>query len=131
MMKKTMSYHLTPSERAIMDILWHEKSPMPQSAIIDKAKESGTMAWKERSIFSMINSLLEKGIIVEDGFVRSGKTYARTFKATSSRAEFYAHLVRDSLTEKELREFKSCLRCLSTENMAATQPQDSDAPVVE
>ena len=42
-----MSYHLTPSERAIMDILWHEKSPMPQSAIIDKAKESGTMAWKE------------------------------------------------------------------------------------
>lgn len=25
MNKKTMSYHLTPSERAIMDILWHEK----------------------------------------------------------------------------------------------------------
>ena len=48
MNKKTMSYHLTPSERAIMDILWHEKSSMSQSAIIDKAKESGTMAWKER-----------------------------------------------------------------------------------
>ena len=40
MNKKTMSYHLTPSERAIMDILWHEKSSMSQSAIIDKAKES-------------------------------------------------------------------------------------------
>ncbi len=90
MNKKTMSYHLTPSERAIMDILWHEKSSMSQSAIIDKAKESGTMAWKERSIFSMINSLLEKGIIEEDSFIRSGKTYARTFKPTTSRAEFYA-----------------------------------------
>jgi predicted transcriptional regulator len=126
MNKKTMSYHLTPSERAIMDILWHEKSSMSQSAIIDKAKESGTMAWKERSIFSMINSLLEKGIIEEDSFIRSGKTYARTFKPTTSRAEFYAHLVFDGLTEKELREFKSCLRSLSAGNAADVQPQDDD-----
>jgi hypothetical protein len=109
MNKKTMSYHLTPSERAIMDILWHEKSSMSQSAIIDKAKESGTMAWKERSIFSMINS-----------------PYARTFKPTTSRAEFYAHLVFDSLSEKELREFKSCLRSLSAGNAADVQPQDDD-----
>lgn len=126
MNKKTMSYHLTPSERAIMDILWHEKSSMSQSAIIDKAKESSTMAWKERSIFSMINSLLEKGIIEEDSFIRSGKTYARTFKPTTSRAEFYAHLVFDSLSEKELREFKSCLRSLSAGNAADVQPQDDD-----
>lgn len=126
MNKKTMSYHLTPSERAIMDILWHEKSSMSQSAIIDKAKESCTMAWKERSIFSMINSLLEKGIIEEDSFIRSGKTYARTFKPTTSRAEFYAHLVFDSLSEKELREFKSCLRSLSAGNAADVQPQDDD-----
>lgn len=109
-----------------MDILWHEKSSMSQSAIIDKAKESGTMAWKERSIFSMINSLLEKGIIEEDSFIRSGKTYARTFKPTTSRAEFYAHLVFDSLSEKELREFKSCLRSLSAGNAADVQPQDDD-----
>ena len=126
MNKKTMSYHLTPSERAIMDILWHEKSSISQSAIIDKAKESSTMAWKERSIFSMINSLLEKGIIEEDSFIRSGKTYARTFKPTTSRAEFYAHLVFDSLSEKELREFKSCLRSLSAGNAADVQPQDDD-----
>lgn len=85
--------HLTPSERAIMDILWHEKSSMPQSAIIDKAKESGTMAWKERSIFSMINSLLEKGIIEEDSFIRSGKTYARTVNPPTTKVAGFPPLL--------------------------------------
>lgn len=126
MFKKPMSYHLTPSERSIMDILWNAKSSMSQASIVEKAKDADTMTWKERSIFSMVNSLLAKGIIEEDGFIRSGKTYARTFKPTTSRAEFYAHLVFDSLSEKELREFKSCLRSLSAGNAADVQPQDDD-----
>lgn len=73
MSKKPMSYHLTPSERSIMDILWNAKSSMSQASIVEKAKDADTMTWKERSIFSMVNSLLAKGIIEEDSFIRSGK----------------------------------------------------------
>lgn len=73
MSKKPMPYHLTPSERSIMDILWNAKSSMSQASIVEKAKDADTMTWKERSIFSMVNSLLAKGIIEEDSFIRSGK----------------------------------------------------------
>lgn len=38
MFKKPMSYHLTPSERSIMDILWNAKSSMSQASIVEKAK---------------------------------------------------------------------------------------------
>ena len=83
---------------------------MSQLQIIEAAAEKGELTWKERSIFSMLNSLMEKGAIVADGFVRSGKTYARTFKATVSHAEFCANFVLSSLSEDELLEFEQIMR---------------------
>lgn len=44
--------------------------------------------------------------------VRAGKTYARTFSSTITRPEFYAKMVHDSMSEKELTEFKRALKAL-------------------
>lgn len=43
MSKKLMSYHLTSSERSIMDVLWNAKSSMSQASIVEKAKDADTM----------------------------------------------------------------------------------------
>lgn len=76
-----------------MKAFWNSKKPLCQQDILDHVKENGDLFWKERSIFAIINSLMKKGCIKEDGMVRAGKTYARTFAPAMSRAEFYAGMV--------------------------------------
>lgn len=65
--------HLTKSEQQIMEIFWQADHAMAQTEVV---KTCVDRKWKERSIFSMLNSLMEKGVLREVGFVRSGKTYA-------------------------------------------------------
>ena len=73
--------HLTKSEQQIMEIFWKADHAMAQTEVVSTCVER---KWKERSIFSMLNSLMEKGVLREVGFVRSGKTYARTFEPLST-----------------------------------------------
>lgn len=93
-----------------MTVFWNSKKAMPQADVIKKAEDNGIRNWKERSIFSIINNLLAKGLIQADGFVRAGKTYARTFSATMSRPEYYAKMVAHTLNDKELVVFKRALK---------------------
>lgn len=58
---------LTKSERQIMEIIWHADHPMAQGEVVAACK------WKSRSIFSMLNSLMEKGLLKATGYERSGK----------------------------------------------------------
>lgn len=93
-----------------MNVFWDSKKALSQAQVIEKAEENGIRNWKERSIFSIINNLLAKGLIQADGFVRAGKTYARTFSATMSRPEYYAKMVAHTLNDKEIVVFKRTLR---------------------
>ena len=54
-----------------MEIFWQADHAMAQTEVV---KTCVDRKWKERSIFSMLNSLMEKGVLREVGFVRSGKT---------------------------------------------------------
>lgn len=45
------------------------RSPLAQTEVIHTCEDR---KWKERSIFSMLNSLMAKGVLREVGFVRSG-----------------------------------------------------------
>lgn len=107
-----------------MKVLWNSKKPMSQQQIIDATKENGDLFWKERSVFALINSLMRKGLIKEDGMVRAGKTYARTFAAAMSRPEYYAAMVTNALTKKELVEFRRAMRHLANED-AETSDEES------
>ena len=58
---------------------------------------------------SEVNSLMEKGLLREVGFVRSGKTYARTFEPAMSQAEYLAQVINERLPAAELPELLSFL----------------------
>ena len=90
--------HLTKSEQQIMGIFWKADHPMAQTEVVSTCVDR---KWKERSIFSMLNSLMEKGVLKESGFVRSGKTYARTFEPAMSHAEYLAVLIAAQLPVNE------------------------------
>ena len=95
--------HLTKSEQQIMEIFfWQADHAMAQTEVV---KTCVDRKWKERSIFSMLNSLMEKGVLREVGFVRSGKTYARTFEPAMSHAEYLASVIAEQLPAKQLPEF--------------------------
>ena len=49
--------HLTKSEQQIMEIFWQADHAMAQTEVV---KTCVDRKWKERSIFSMLNSLMEK-----------------------------------------------------------------------
>lgn len=106
-----------------MKAFWNGKKPLCQQDIIDHVKENGDLFWKERSIFAIINSLMKKGCIKEDGMVRAGKTYARTFAPAMSRAEFYAGMVTNALTKKELVEFRRAMRQLANEDSESSDEE--------
>lgn len=108
-------YHLTASMETILTILWNSKVPLTQSQIVEEAAKMGNQTFKARSIFSVLNSLLVRELIKEDGFVHAGKTYARTFAPTMTRPEFYAHMINDVLNDKEIAAFKRALKELRKE----------------
>lgn len=82
--------YLRQSETEIMDALWRSQEPMSSAALIDAIPQR---KWKERSVFAIIDGLLKKGLIYEAGFVRRGKTIARTFAPTMTYSEFIADQV--------------------------------------
>lgn len=85
--------HLRPSEMEIMQALWASQEPMSSAALTEAIPDR---KWKERSVFVLLDGLLKKELIYEAGFVRRGKTIARTFAPTMTYSEFVAAQVANS-----------------------------------
>ena len=78
---------LTRSELEIMDVLWAAQAPLSRSDLLERSDEKN---WKDSSVHILLNGLLRKEAIREEGFVKRGKTYARTFLPTMTREEYFA-----------------------------------------
>lgn len=72
---------LTIKEIEIMEILWKEQRALTSSEIVELSQNS---TWKKSSIYILLNSLLKKGAIEVDGFIKNNKAYARTFSPAIS-----------------------------------------------
>lgn len=81
---------LTRSEMEIMDVLWDSGVPLSRADLLERSDEK---RWKDSSVHILLNGLLQKGAIVEAGFVKRSKTYGRTFVPTLSREEYFAQFV--------------------------------------
>ncbi len=81
---------LTKNEFEIMTVLWTAGRPLSRSEIKDL---SVNRTWKDKSIHTLLNSLLDKGAIKEDGFVKCGKTYGRLYAANLDCEEYYSKTV--------------------------------------
>ena len=70
-MKETIEIGtLTKKELEMMNVLWGSETALTASEIL---KASTDRTWKDKSLHLMINSLLQKNLIVVDGFKRMEK----------------------------------------------------------
>ena len=116
---------LTRSEMEIMDVLWEAGEPLSRS---DLLTHSGEKTWKDSSVHILLNSMLQKNLIREAGFVKRGKTYGRTFLPTMTREEYFAATVfshrhqpkivaliralldREDITDEEMAQIKAIVK---------------------
>lgn len=104
--------YLRQSEMEILEALWKNGEPMSSAALIDAIPQR---KWKERSIFAILDGLLKKDLIYEAGFVRRGKTIARTFAPTMTYADFFAKQMAQSLYRPTLPTLVAA--CLDAEDV--------------
>ena len=76
---------LSKSEYDVLTLLWSENRGLTAVEINDLVKDK---SWVNTSIHLILTSMLEKGAIVVDGMVRSGRTYSRIFKAAFTPEEY-------------------------------------------
>ena len=77
---------LTKSELEIMNVLWNAERPLTRSDILSLSEGK---SWKDNSIHILLNGLLKKDAIREDGFARSGKVWGRLYAPNISIDEYY------------------------------------------
>lgn len=108
-------FELTPNEYEIMKTLWREDRALSRSEIIDLTQDK---SWKSSSIHILLNQLLNKEAIEIEGFVRTGKTYGRSYMATISQDDFdlmQLKLKIDRLNPSE-ETFRALIKYLLDEN---------------
>ena len=77
---------LTHNEISFMAVLWSAEAPLSASEILKRCIDR---SWKDASLHTITNKLIEKGAIAEYGFKKDGKAIARTFVPAISCAEYY------------------------------------------
>lgn len=80
----------TVSELSILRLLWEEKIALSGSEILERLPELNLFS---TSIYTILDGMVDKGVLRVDGKVRRGKRFARTFIPTMSQEEFAAKQV--------------------------------------
>lgn len=82
-----MTYHITNSELAILQVMWRENRPLSRGEILELSCDE--KSWHSNSIHILLNAMLKKGTIEAVDFVRSGKVWARTYSPTITAMDYY------------------------------------------
>lgn len=82
-----MKYHITKSELEILGVLWKAERPLSRADILELSSDK---TWKDNSIHILLNGMLKKRVIKEDGFARSGKVWGRLYAPAITVEEYYA-----------------------------------------
>ncbi|MCL2223186.1 MAG: BlaI/MecI/CopY family transcriptional regulator [Oscillospiraceae bacterium] len=77
---------LSKNELQIMTVFWDADRPLTGAEII---KASEGKEWKERSLHSILNNLIEKGAIEWQGSVRDGRTLSRVYAPLISFMDYH------------------------------------------
>ena len=110
---------LTKSEREIMDVLWKQGEALTSSEIIEV---STNRSWGNTSIHLLLKSLLDKSVIEVDGFKKTTKNYARTFKPSISQYDyFFQENFRGIPLEKRIKFIEAVIQDTSLEELDAIE----------
>lgn len=83
------SIALTKREEELMDFLWSYGQPVTSNEIRELCPAH---SWRENYLQVMLRSLFDKGMLEQVGSVRYGKQYARQFRCTMSKEEYFVAL---------------------------------------
>ena len=89
---------LTKSELEVMTVLWKAERPLSRGDILSLSKDK---TWKDNSIHILLNGMLKKGAIKEDGFARSGKVWGRLYAPAIGIGEYYRENLFQQSKEEE------------------------------
>ena len=81
---------LTRSEIKIMKIFWNAKRPLTRRDIVELNTDP---TWEMAALYSVINSLLSKGAIVESGISRNGRSLSREFEMKFALQDYITELL--------------------------------------
>ncbi len=82
---QNLLFTLTKNEQEVMELMWAQDRALSRSEIIELSTER---SWKKSSVHILLNSMLDKGAIKVDGYVRTGKNYGRTYSAAVTPEEY-------------------------------------------
>lgn len=85
-----MSLRISNSELEVLNVMWEVGTPLHRGGILENAKDK---TWKDSYIHILLNKMLEKGLIQEAGFTRSGKVWARLYTPAITQEEYYADVL--------------------------------------
>ena len=77
---------LTKNELQFMTVLWDAGTPLAAAEVLRRSVDK---TWRDASLHTILNKLLEKGAITEYGFIKDGKAISRTFVPELSCKEYY------------------------------------------
>lgn len=83
--------HVTKSEMEILSTLWKAGMPLSRGDILEMSTDK---TWKDNSVHILLNSMLKKGVIREDGFIRCGRVWGRLYAPVFTVEEYYAEQFR-------------------------------------
>jgi len=91
---------LTKNERHMMDILWEAGRSLKAIEILELAGENRD--WKDKSLYPMINSLLDKGYIEKADYVPATRSKAHTFRPTITPNDYSVMMVKNQTDRKSI-----------------------------
>jgi predicted transcriptional regulator len=80
---------LTRNELQFMTVFWCVNTPLTSTEILKRSVDKN---WRDASLHTILNKLLEKGALAEHGFIKDGKSIARTFIPVLTCEEYYETL---------------------------------------
>ena len=86
-----MYYHITKCELEILTVLWEVGRPLSRGELLGYSTDK---TWKDNSIHILLNGMLKKELIKEEGFIRSGKVWGRLYAPTFTVEEYYRDMLR-------------------------------------
>ena len=84
---------MSKSEYEVLTLLWAQTQGLTASEINSCSKDK---SWKDASIHLILSNMIDKGAVVVDGMVRSGRTYSRIFKAAITPEEYSVMQIRQN-----------------------------------
>lgn len=84
---------ITNNEYNILLAIWNAGHPLTAKEIVDSIEDK---SFKDRTIHSLLNAMLDAGLIYVDGQKLSTKIYSRCFNTKLSFEEFQAEQIKEN-----------------------------------